>query len=82
MKKLMMLVLICASVLTYNQSYATSGSIIFPGSKSSKSTKTQTATKTQNHVRKNNKRQHGYNYYKYANNRGYLKVMGKAISGR
>ena len=78
-----MLVLICASIFTYNQSYA-SGNSNFPGNKSSKSVKTQTATKSHSKVHsvRKNKRQHGYNYYKYANSRSYLKYMGKAINGR
>lgn len=77
-----MLVLICASIFAYNQSYA-SGTVVFPDNKSSKSVKTHTATKSHSkvHVRKN-KGQRGYNYYKYANNRTYLRFMGKAISGR
>jgi hypothetical protein len=78
MKKLMMLVLICASVFTYTQSYAT-----VPGSKNARSTKTQTAAKSHSkvHNTKSNKRLHGNNYYKYANTRSYLKYMGKAING-
>ena len=83
MKKLMILVLICASVFTYNQSYAFGNSTL-PSNKSSKSTKTQTASKTHSkvHSAKKNKRQHGYNYYRYANNHAYLRYMGKAINGR
>jgi len=78
-----MLVLICASIFTYNQSYA-SGNIIFPGSKSSKSVKTQAAAKAHSKVRsvRKNKRQRGNNYYKYANSHAYLRIMGKAINGR
>ena len=78
-----MLVLICASVFTYNQSYAT-GNVEIPGNKSSKSVKAQASTKTHSKLSpvKKNKRQHGYNYYKYANNHAYLKFMGKAINGR
>ena len=81
MKKLMMLVLICASIFTYNQSYATGN---HPGNKSSKSTKTQTVTKSQSKVHsvKKSKRLHGHNYYRYANTHSYLKYMGKAINGR
>jgi hypothetical protein len=83
MKQLLMLVLICASIFTYSQSYA-SGNAILPGSKSSKSTKAQTASKTHSQVRnvKKNRRQHGYNYYNYANRHAYLKYMGKAMNGR
>lgn len=81
MKKLVMLVLICASIVTFNQSYAHSS---LPNNKSSKSVKTQSATKTQNKVQKSRRKQrlHGYNYYKYANSHAYLRTMGKAISGR
>ena len=82
MKKLMVLVLI-ASIFTYNQSYA-SGNVIFPGNKSSKSVKTHAATKAQSKVRnvRKNNRQRGHNYYRYANTHSYLRYMGKAINGR
>ncbi len=82
MKKLMMLVLICASIFTYSQSYA-SGDVVFPDKKSSKSVKAQTTKKTYGKVRnvKKSNRQRGFNYYKYANSRGYLKAMGRAING-
>ena len=80
MKKLMMLILICASVAAYNQSYA-SGNVFFLGNKSfSKSVKTQATARGHGHVKKN-KRLRGYNYYKYANNKGYYRAMGKAING-
>ncbi len=83
MKKLMMLVLICASIFTYNQSYA-SAFANFKGNKSSKSVKAHTATKAPSKVRnvRKNNRQRGYNYYRYANTHGYLRYMGKAINGR
>lgn len=83
MKKLMMLVLICASVASYHPSYAAANSTL-PGEKSTKSVKSQSATKTQSKSRsvKRNKRHRGYNYYKYANTHSYLKYMGKAINGR
>jgi hypothetical protein len=83
MKKLMMLVLICASIFTYNQSYA---SVIrdLPSNKSAKSVKSQSATKSHSnaHSGRRNKRMHGHNYYRYANSHSYLKYMGKAINGR
>jgi hypothetical protein len=74
-----MLVLICACILTCNQSYASVNSF-YPGSKSSKSVRAHT---TQNKARnvKKNKRLRGYNYYKYANTQAYLRSMGKAING-
>ncbi|MEJ1242293.1 hypothetical protein WBG78_29360 [Chryseolinea sp. T2] len=83
MKKLVMLVLICASIFTYNHSYA-SGDSPLPSNKSAKSTKTHTATKTNSKVRnvKRNKSHRGYNYYRYANSHAYLRSMGKAINGR
>lgn len=83
MKKLMMLVLISASIFTYSQSYASGGSTP-PSSKSSKSTRAHVATKTQSKVHnvRKNRRLQGDNYYKFANNRTYLKHMGKAINGR
>lgn len=78
MKKLMMLILICASVVAHNQSYASGN--VFPGNKSfSKSVKTQATARGHGHVKKN-KRLRGYNYYKYANNKGYYRSMGKAIN--
>lgn len=82
MKKLMMLVLICASIFTSNRSYASANDL--PSNKSSKSAKTHTVSKSQVKVQKGrrNKRQHGYNYYKYANSHSYLRYMGKAINGR
>jgi len=83
MKKSLMLVLICASIFTYNESYA-SGNAIFPGNKNSKSVKTQTGTKAHSKVHsvRKNKRQQGYNYYKYANTNAYLRSMGREINGR
>lgn len=83
MKKLMMLVLICASVATFNQSYASVNTTV-PREKSTRSVKSQSAAKSQSKSRsvKRNKRQHGYNYYRYANTHSYLKYMGKAINGR
>ena len=83
MKKLMMLVLICASIFAYNQSYA-SGTSPLPSNKSSKSAKAHTATKTNSKARsaKRNKNLRGHNYYKYANTHSYLRYMGKAINGR
>ena len=79
MKKLMMLILIWASAFAYNQSYA-SGNVFVPGNKSSKSVKTQTRFKAHGRVKKN-RQLRGYNYYKYANNKAYLRSMGKAING-
>ena len=79
MKTLLILVLICASIFTYNQSYA-SGNSFHPGSKSSKSVKTHAMSKANGRVKKN-RRLRGYNYYKYANNQAYLRSMGKAING-
>jgi hypothetical protein len=79
MKKLMILILICASVVAYNQSYA-SGNAFNPGNKSLKSAKTHTTARGHSHVKKN-RRLRGYNYYKYANNKAYLRSMGKAING-
>jgi len=83
MKKLMMLVLIFASIVVYNQSYAAENSPL-PSNKSSKSAKTHTAAKTNSKVRsaKRNKNLRGHNYYKYANSHSYLRYMGKAINGR
>ena len=79
MKKLMMLVLICASIFAHNQSYA-SANVMLPGNKSSKSVKAHTTSKAQSRVKKN-RRLRGYNYYKYANTQAYLRSMGKAING-
>lgn len=74
----MMLILICASVIAYNQSYA-SGNAFDAGNKSSKSSKTQARSKSHGRVKKN-RQLRGYNYYKYANNKAYLRSMGKAIN--
>jgi hypothetical protein len=84
MKKLMMLVFICASIFTHNQIYA-SANVNWPGRKSVNSAKTHAVMKSHSKVnssaRKNN-RLHGYNYYRYANKHAYLKYMSKAINGR
>ena len=82
MKKLMMLVLICASIFSYSQSYA-SGSAHPPRAKSTKSAKAHTAAKTNTKVHGGRrKRLQGHNYYRYANTHSYLRYMGKAINGR
>ena len=83
MKKLMVLVFICASIFTHNQIYA-SANVNLPGRKSVKSVNAHAVTKSHSKLRvaRKNNRLRGYNYYRYANKHAYLKYMSKAINGR